>query len=75
MVRILNIVGLIFGIAGTFIMYHFSPKINSQLYLFQDEEMKEIRRLDKFKNKMVRIGMLLLFISFLFQFAALLISD
>lgn len=72
MEKILNIFGLLIGLIGTFIMYNFTPKTNSQVVLYRREEMEKIRRKDQFKNKVVRLGMFLLFISFLCQATALL---
>ena len=71
MQKVLNAIGLGLGIIGSYMMYHFSPKINSQTILYQKEEMKELLKKDAFSNKMVRVGMFLLFLSFLCQALAL----
>ncbi|MES3017444.1 MAG: hypothetical protein V4721_06685 [Bacteroidota bacterium] len=68
---ILNGIGLCIGIAGTFIMYFFTPKEDSSTYLYTDDEMEEMRQRDKSNSTKVRFGMFLLLISFLFQLAAL----
>ena len=74
MLKAINITSIILGIIGTYMMYHFSPKANSQTYLYRDEEMKYLRKRDFFKNRMVRLGMLLLCISFLLQLVLTLCS-
>ena len=71
--NILNVSGLVTGMAGSFIMYHFSSKVSSQVVLFRREEAQQLHKKDVFKNKMIRSGMLLLFIGFAFQLAALLL--
>ncbi len=71
MQKILNIVGLVIGLIGAYLMYHFTPKANSQMILYRREEMKELLKKDQFKNRMVWLGMFLLFISFLCQAIAL----
>lgn len=74
MVKILNIASIIIGIIGTYFMYYYSPKMNSQVYIYRDEEIREIRKRDIFKNKMVRLGMFLLCTSFLLQLVIALIA-
>lgn len=64
--------GLAAGMVGAFLMYHFTPKADSGTWLYQEAELKERKKKDAYKNKMVRNGMLLLFVGFLFQLSALL---
>jgi len=71
--NILNVSGLVIGMAGSYIMFHFSSKVSSQVVLYQREEAEQLRKKDDFKNKMIRFGMLLLFIGFTIQLAALLL--
>lgn len=59
--NILNLTGLIVNIIGAYLMYHNAPPVNSQTFLYRDEEMKEKIKKDKHKNKMSRYGMFLLF--------------
>lgn len=74
-VKSLSILGLIIGLIGTYMMFHFTPKADSRTILYRDrKEMEEVMKKDHFKNKMVRLGMLFLFISFLFQVVALIIQ-
>jgi len=63
----LNLLALFIGIVGSYMMFYFSPVVNSQSYLYRREEMERIRKNDAHKNKMVRRGMLLLLISFVLQ--------
>jgi hypothetical protein len=72
--NILNLTGLIVNIVGAYLMYRNAPPVNSQTFLYRDEEMKEKIKKDKHKNKMSRYGMFLLFIGFFLQFIALLIN-
>ena len=68
--NIFNIIGLIINMVGAYLMYRNAPPVNSQTFLYRDEEMQKIIKRDKFKNKMSRNGMLLLFIGFLVQLVA-----
>lgn len=68
--NIFNLIGLIINMVGAYLMYRNAPPVNSQTFLYRDEEMKQIIKRDQFKNKMSRYGMLLLFIGFLFQLIA-----
>lgn len=70
--NIFNLAGLIINIVGAYTMYHYTPKVTSQLVMYLESEEVQLRKKDLHKNKMIRSGMLLLFIGFLFQFAALL---
>lgn len=72
--KLVNILAIIIAITGTYLMYHFGPKENSQTFLYRREEMEEVSKKDQFKNKMVRTGMLLLFISFLLQLVVIIFS-
>ena len=64
--NIFNLTGLVINMVGAYLMYRNAPPVNSQTLLYRDEEMKEKIKNDKHKNKMSHIGMLLLFIGFLF---------
>ena len=68
--NIFNLTGLVINMVGAYLMYRNAPPVNSQTFLYRDEEMKEKIKKDKHKNKMSRNGMLLLFVGFLFQFIA-----
>jgi hypothetical protein len=68
--NIFNLIGLIVNMAGAYLMYRNAPPVNSQTVLYRREEMQQIVKRDRFKNKMSRYGMLLLFIGFLFQLIA-----
>jgi len=68
--NIFNLIGLIINMVGAYLMYRNAPPVNSQTFLYRDEEMQKIIKRDKFKNKMSRNGMLLLFIGFLVQLVA-----
>jgi len=72
--NIFNLIALAINMAGAYMMYHYTPKISSQLFLYTDAETESKRKRDAYKNKMVRIGMLLLFIGFLLQSIALFID-
>jgi len=68
--NIFNLAGLIINMVGAYLMYRNAPPVNSQTFLYRDEEMQQIIKRDKFKNKMSRYGMLMLFVGFLFQLIA-----
>jgi len=72
--NILNITGLSVGMIGGYLMFHFSPKSDSGTWLYQREELKALQKKDDYKNKMVRFGMLLLSVGFVFQLVALLLQ-
>ncbi len=71
--NILNLIGLIVNMVGAYLMYHYTPKLQSQFFLFTEGEYQKMKQQDVHKNKMIRLGMLLLFIGFLFQAIALFI--
>lgn len=71
--NIFNILGLIVNMVGAYMMYHYTPKASSQVVLYTFAEAEQIRKKDLRTNKMIRLGMLLLFIGFILQFTALLI--
>jgi hypothetical protein len=70
--NIFNLVGLLLNMIGAFMMYYYTPKVSSQLALYLRTEAEAFRKKDLRRNKMIRIGMLLLGIGFLCQSAALL---
>lgn len=70
----LNLLALFIGMAGTFLMFYYSPIINSQVIIYRKEEAARIKKRDDRRNKMIRRGMLLLFISFILQTSALFLS-
>ncbi len=69
--NILNAVGLLTGMAGAYLMFYFSPKVDSGTWLYSALEADKMRKRDKYKNNMVRNGMLLLFAGFLLQLVAI----
>ena len=71
--NILNAIGLLTGMTGAYVMFYFSPKVDSGTWLYSDKEADKMRKRDRYKNNMVRNGMLLLFAGFLMQFIALFI--
>ena len=71
--NILTASGLLVGMVGAYLMFYFSPKVDSGTWLYQESEAEQIKRKDSRKNKMIRNGMLLLFAGFLLQLIALLL--
>lgn len=69
--NILNAAGLLTGMTGAYIMFYFSPKVDSGTWLYPDSEAHNMRKKDRYKNNMVRNGMLLLFAGFLLQIVAI----
>lgn len=69
---LLNLAGLIINMAGSYLMFSNSSKVQSGIYIYTDTELTELRKKDKRKNNLIRLGMLLLFVGFTFQFIALL---
>jgi len=69
--NIINVTGLVVGMIGAYLMFYFTPKADSGTWLYQEEELEELKKKDAYKNKMVRLGMLLLAIGFVFQLVAL----
>jgi len=59
------------NIAGAFIMFLNTPKLNSRLYIGQSSEYKAMEKADKRRNQMMRLGIGLLVIGFLLQILAL----
>jgi hypothetical protein len=70
---ILNLLALLISMAGSFLMFYFSPEVNSQTFVYDDEQ-QEIIKSDARKNKLTRRGMLLLLIGFVIQSAAIFVS-
>jgi hypothetical protein len=71
---ILNLIALFISMAGSFLMYFYSPNVSSQTIIYRKVEMERINKRDAHKNKMLRRGMLLLFIGFIIQAAAIFLS-
>lgn len=69
--NIFNLIGLVINMTGAYTMYHYSPKIDSRLFMFSEDEYKKMHQKDIYKNKKIRNGMLLLFAGFFLQFVAL----
>ncbi|MEO7049685.1 MAG: hypothetical protein ABI091_30560 [Ferruginibacter sp.] len=65
--KILNIIGFIISMLGSFLMFYYSSKVESRLFIYSKEESKIKHQKDVFKNKMMRFGIILLFIGFCFQ--------
>lgn len=61
--------------AGAYMMFHFTPKLESRFFLYTDAEYKNMQKKDLYKNKMIRLGMFLLFIGFIVQLAAMFINS
>lgn len=62
-----NLIGIVFSIIGAFMMYKNTPKVNSNNIVFSKKEAEKKQAIDMAKNKKIRRGMFLLFISFTFQ--------
>ncbi len=71
---IINLIALLTSLAGSFMMFYYSPKVSSQLYLYQKEEMKLIKQKDELKNKRIRQGMFLVMVGFGLQAVAIFIN-
>lgn len=71
---ILNLLALLISITGSFLMYYYTPVVNSQTYIYMREEMAAIKKRDARKNKMVRRGMFLILIGFVLQASAIFLS-
>lgn len=71
---ILNLLALLISMAGSFLMYFYSPDVSSKLYVRMRAEMPTIEAKDRYKNKMIRRGMLLLLIGFILQAAAIFLN-
>lgn len=70
--KIINIAGLIISMFGTFLMFYYSPKVESRFFLYRDQEYAAMHKKDNRKNKLIRFGMFLLFVGFLFQLGSML---
>ena len=69
--NIINIIGLCFDVLGASLMFYFTPKIDFKTYLYINSEVPKINAKAKFKNNMIRFGLLLLVIGFCLQALAL----
>jgi uncharacterized protein YjeT (DUF2065 family) len=66
--KILSITGLALSLIGTVIVFIYSPKVNSVLLIHTDEETNRRAKKDKRKNKLGRLGLLLIVIGVILQF-------
>jgi hypothetical protein len=69
----LNVLSACLNMSGALLMFFNTPKVDSQLYIYNKAEMAEIHKRDERMNKLTRFGMLLLFVGFLLQLGALVI--
>ena len=69
--KLLNIIGLITNTLGAFLMFYYTPKVDSNTYLYNEDEQPEINGNDGSRNKWIRNGMIMLFIGFIIQLIAL----
>ena len=72
---VLNLIGLILNIIGAYMMYRFSSKVNSQTILYTREEAEAIRKRDSYRNRLIRIGMLILSIGIITQLIAFFVKS
>lgn len=70
-IKILNIIGLLLGMIGSFLMFINTPKISFRTIVYQKAERPIIEAKEKLMNQKLRAGMILLFIGFLLQLIAL----
>lgn len=63
----IQILVIVLGLLGTVMIFKFSPQVNSQVYLYQESEMTEIKNKDKKKRTLASIGLYLVVFSFLLQ--------
>lgn len=73
-IDLLNILALLISLAGTFIMYYYSPVVNSQVFLYRKIEWENIKKRDNSKNKKIRLGFLLILIACLLQTIAIFLN-
>jgi hypothetical protein len=73
-IDIVNLIAMSINIMGAYLMFYFTPPINSQIYTYNRSEMPAKRKEDARKNKWQRGGMFLIFIGFLLQAIALFLS-
>jgi H+/gluconate symporter-like permease len=67
----MNIIGLVLSILGSFFMFYFFSKVESRNFLYSKKEDNARHKKDLKKNRMIRFGMFLLFIGFIFQLYAI----
>lgn len=65
--KVLNIIGLMISMLGTFLIFYYSSKVESRVFLYTIEELKIKHLKDIFKNKMMHFGMKMLFTGFCLQ--------
>ncbi len=59
------------GLIGTFMVFYFSPQVDSRTFLYQSSEMIEIEKRDKRKRILAKRGMILVTSSFFIQIGVL----
>ena len=55
-------------------MFYYSLKVATQVYIYRKEEAQKLLQPDQRNKCMIRLGMFLLFIGFLLQVVALILS-
>jgi hypothetical protein len=73
-IDLINLIALFVSIAGTFIMFYFSPVTNSQVFIYKKAEIPIIKKRDAYKNKMMRFGFRLILIACLLQAIAIFLN-
>ena len=70
-IQIINALGLASGFIGALVVFSFSPKVSSSTFLYNQSEESRILRTDRRKNRISKMGMILIAIGFGLQLVAL----
>ena len=70
----INLIALLLSVVGTYIMFYYSPVVNSQVFLYKKIEWENIKKRDNSKNKKIRLGLLLILIACLLQAIAIFLN-
>lgn len=73
-IDLINLIALLLSVTGTYIMFYYSPVVNSQVFLYRKIEMQNIKKRDNNKNKKIRFGLLLILIACVLQAIAIFLN-
>ncbi|MFH0893266.1 MAG: hypothetical protein V2A54_02420 [Bacteroidota bacterium] len=66
----LNLTGLVLSMAGALVAFVFTPQVDSTTYVSSIKESIRLKKKDKGKNKMIRLGMIIMSTGFICQVVA-----
>ncbi|MFN8231505.1 MAG: hypothetical protein U0V03_11340 [Bacteroidia bacterium] len=69
---LINIVALLMGLIGSFLMFYYSPNVDS--VIMQSLDTENLKKKDNLKNKRIRQGMFFVMLGFALQFISIFVN-